>query len=57
MMEPEKVTIVPVVIGALGSSCDSLTTHLADISNDASSRIVQNTALLGTAHILRDLLS
>ena len=31
----EKVTIVPVVIGALGSTCDSLTTHLADIYDDA----------------------
>ena len=53
----EKATIVPVVIGALWYACDILTTHLADISDDASSRIVQNTALFGTAQILQNFLS
>ena len=38
-------------------TCDILTTNLADISNDMSARILQKTALLGTAHILRNFIS
>ena len=57
MMEPEKDTIMPVVIGALGSAYGSLTAHLSDISDDASARIVQKTVLSGTSRILQNLLS
>ena len=57
MLEPEKATIVPVVIGALWSEYDSLTTHLEDISDEASVRIVHRTAILGTGQILRNFLS
>ena len=51
------VAIVPFVIGALGSACNSITTHLVAISDDALERIVQKTALLGISHILRNFLS
>ena len=57
MTEPEKVTIVPVVIDALGSTYDILTTHLVAISDDAPARIIHKTALLGTSHILQDFIS
>ena len=56
-MEPEKDTIMPVVIGALGSAYDSLTAHLSDISDDASASILQKTVLSGTSRILQNLLS
>ena len=46
-----KITIVMVVIGALGFAYNSLASQLAAISDDASERIVQNTALLLTSHI------
>ena len=46
-----------VVIGTLGYSCDRLTTHLKYYFDDVSAGIVQKTALLVTAHILRNLLS
>ena len=57
MTEPEKVTIVPVVIDTFGSTYDILTTHLVAISDDAPARIIHKTALLGTSHILQDFIS
>ena len=53
----KKVTIVPVVIGTIRSTYDSLKMHLGTISNDAPARIIQKTALLGTSHIIWKFLS
>ena len=52
----EKATIVPVVIGALEYTRDSLATHLVAFSDYVSVRILQKIVLLGTAHILRNFL-
>ena len=41
-----------VVIGELGSACNSITTHLAAIFDYAPEIIVYKTALLGTIHYL-----
>ena len=57
MLEPQKVHIVPDIIGALESKCDSLTTHLAAISNHGSAIVVRNTSLFGTTHILQNVQS
>ena len=46
-----------VVVGVLGSACDRLTTHLEDIPGYATERIINKTALLGTAEILQNFLS
>ena len=48
---------MPVVIGTIGSACESLTMHFAAISDDETERIVQKNVLLGTAQILWDLIS
>ena len=54
MLEPGKINIVPVVIGELGSACDSLTAHLEANFNDALEIIVHRTALLGNIHYLKN---
>ena len=53
----KNVTIVPIVIGALGTVCTSFNTHLNSVSENAMPHVVQKTALLGTAHILRNFLT
>ena len=57
MPELEKVTIVLVRIDALRSACETLTTRLAAIYEDASERIVHKTIFLGTEKTLRNFLS
>ena len=46
--------IVPDIIGALESKCDSLTTHLAATFDHTSALVVQKTSLFGTTHILQN---
>ena len=53
----KKVKTVPIVIGALGTVCSGLTENLNLVSPQARLNIVQKTALLGTAHILRNVLT
>ena len=53
----KEAKIVPIVIGALGTVCNSFATHLASISSEAMPHMVQKTALLGTAHIVRNFLT
>jgi hypothetical protein len=52
-----KVRVIPIVVGALGTVCDGLVANLATISTALDVSIVQKTALLGTAHILRTVLT
>lgn len=51
------VRTIPVVIGALGTVCNGISEYLKAISPNIEFGIVQKTALLGTAHILRNFLT
>ena len=51
-----KVTIVPVVIGALGTVTKGLLTGLEDLEVGGREETIQTTALLRTARILRRVL-
>ena len=51
-----KVTIVPIVIGALGTITKGLLKGLEDFEVGGRVEIIQMTALLGTARILRRVL-
>ena len=48
-----KVTIVPIVIGALGAVSPNFRKHLDSVHCDTTIAGIQKTALLGSAHILR----
>ena len=52
-----KVKTVPIVVGALGTICSGLEDYLKLVSPNARLNIIQKTALLGTAHILRNVLT
>ena len=51
-----KIETVPIVLGALGTVCTGHHKYLRKISPKANFGIIQKTALLGTAHILRNFL-
>ena len=51
-----KVTIVPIVIGALGTITKALLKGLEDLEDGGRVETIQMTALLGTARILRRVL-
>ena len=51
-----KVTIVPIVIGALGSITKELLKSLEDLAVGGRVETTQTTALLSTARILRQVL-
>ena len=53
----KEVKTVPVVCGALGTVGNSITKYLNMISTHIQFRVIQKTALLGTAHILRNVLT
>ena len=53
----KKVQTIPVVIGALGSVCIGITGYLETISKHLNFDVIQRTALLGSAHILRNFLT
>ena len=52
-----KVRTIPVVIGALGTVCMDIDDHIKVISPRIDFNTIQKTALLGTAHILRNFLT
>ena len=54
--ELKRVQTIPIVVGALGSVTESIGTYLEKVSKNISFNIIQRTALLGTAHILRNFL-
>jgi len=51
------VKTVPIIIGALGSVTQGIVPYLKNISPHINFDTVQRTALLGTAHILRNFLT
>ena len=53
----KRVQTIPIVIGALGSVTGFNGTYLDKISKNLSFNVIQRTALLGTAHILRNFLT
>ena len=52
-----KVTVIPVVIGALGVISDKFKRYMEKLDVKIATEIIQKTALLGTARILRKVLS
>ena len=55
--EMKKAKLIPVVIGALGAISDKFDKHTKEIGVKIKLQVVQKTALLGTARILRKVLS
>ena len=52
-----KVTVIPVVIGALGVISNKFERYMEKLDVKIAMEIIQKTALLGTARILRKVLS
>ena len=52
-----KVIVIPVVIGALGAVSVNFKEHMKRIGVNVKLEVIQKTALLGTAKILRKVLS
>ena len=48
---------IPIVVGALGTVLNGLSKYTEQISENLDIRTIQKTALLGSAHILRSVLS
>ena len=53
----KKVETIPIIMGALGTVSTSHKKFLTEISSKIEFKMVQKTALLGTANILRHVLS
>ena len=51
-----KTSVVPIVLGALGTVTNNLGKHLKTIGFTATVELLQKAALLGTARILRKVL-
>ena len=51
-----KAKVVPIVVGALGTVSKSLTGYLNEIGVSTKIQVIQKSALLGTARILRKVL-
>jgi hypothetical protein len=52
-----KATVIPVVIGATGSISKSFRKYVSNIPGNHDVKELQKTAILGTAHILRKVLT
>jgi hypothetical protein len=52
-----KTRMIPVIIGATGTISESFRKYVSSIPGNHEVREVQNTAILGTAHILRKVLT
>jgi hypothetical protein len=48
--------VIPVIIGATGTISESLRQYLSNVSGKHEIKELQKTAILGTAHILREVL-
>jgi hypothetical protein len=48
--------VISVIIGATGTVSKSFIKHVSDIPGNRDVRELQKTAILGTAHILREVL-
>jgi hypothetical protein len=52
-----KARVIPVVIEATGTISKSFRKHVSDIPGHRDVKELQKTAVLGTAHILREVLT
>jgi hypothetical protein len=52
-----KTTVIPVVIGVTGTISKSFRKYVSNIPRNHEVRELQKTAILGTAHILRKVLT
>jgi hypothetical protein len=52
-----KAMVIPVVIGATGTISKSFRKYVSNIPGNRDVKILQKTAVLGTAHILRKVLT
>jgi hypothetical protein len=52
-----KARVIPVIIGATGTISKSLRKYVSNIPGNHEVREIQKTAILGTAHILRKVLT
>ena len=52
-----KTNVIPVIIGATGTISKSFRKYVSNLSGDHEVKELQNTAILGTAHILRKVLT
>ena len=52
-----KTRVIPVIIGATGTICKSFRKYVSDIPGNHDVKELQKTAILGTAHILRKVLT
>jgi hypothetical protein len=49
--------VIPVIIGATGTVCKSFREHVSDRPGNRDVKGLQKTAILGTAHRLREVLT
>jgi hypothetical protein len=52
-----KARVIPVIIGATGTISKSFRKYVSNIPGNHEFRELQKTAILGTAHILREVLT
>jgi hypothetical protein len=52
-----KTRVIPVIIGATGTTCKSFRKYMSDIPGKHDVKELQKTAILSTAHILREVLT
>jgi len=52
-----KIKVIPVIIGATGTISKSFRKYVSDIPGNHEDKELQKTAILGTAHILRKVLT
>jgi len=52
-----KTKVIPIIIGATGSISKSFRKYVSNIPGKHEVKELQNTAILGTAHILREVLT
>ena len=51
------IRVIPVIIGATGTISKSFRKYVSDIPGNHDVKELQKTAILGTAHILREVLT
>ena len=52
-----KTKVIPVIIGATGAISKSFRKYVSNITGNHEVKELQKTAILGTAHILREVLT
>ena len=52
-----KVRVIPVIVGATGTFSKSFRKYVSDVPGHHDVKVLQKTAILGTAHIIRKVLT